>query len=103
MLQNRKAEKSSDEFKAATAAKIAGETEREKLKKKLSEKKKQKKDAYVYKCICEALSFDDGSALVGCDTCSAWCHQDCDLRYSSSSGASALPPFPRRYKCMMCT
>ena len=42
MLQNRKAEKSSDEFKAATAAKIAGETEREKLK-KLSEKKKQKK------------------------------------------------------------
>ena len=111
MLQNRKAEKSSDEFKAATAAKIAGETEREKLKKKLSEKKKQKqkkkkkkkKDVCVYKCICGALSFDDGSALVGCDTCSAWCHQDCDLRYSSSSGASALPPFPRRYKCMMCT
>ena len=103
MLQNRKADPNSDEFKAATAAILAGKIEREKLKKKLSEKKKQKKDAYVYKCICEALSFDDGSALVGCDTCSAWCHQDCDLRYSSSSGASVLPPFPRRYKCMMCT
>jgi hypothetical protein len=113
MLQNRKAEKSSDEFKAATAAKIAGETEREKLKKKLSEKKKQKKkkkkkkkDVCVYKCICGALSGNDGSALVGCDTCFAWCHQDCDPRYSSSSGAcaSALPPFPARdYKCMMCT
>ena len=100
----RKADPSSDEFKAATAAILAGNIEREKLKKKLSEKKKQKKDAYVYKCICEALSFDDGSALVGCDTCLAWCHQDCDLRYSSSSGASALPPFPPspHYKCMMC-
>ena len=43
MLQNLKAEPKSDKFKAATAAKLAGETEREKLKKKLSEKKKQKK------------------------------------------------------------
>ena len=105
VLQNRKARAGGDKFDDTfEAAKRAGETERERLTAlwEWEEDEEEEEGEYMYACICGNLSSNDGTELVCCDTCDAWCHAVCDTRYSSASGASTLPQFPEAYTCMVC-